>query len=520
MRSLRAHVPTVLAILVLVAASYLFRLPPLLNARSTNSDAAVVGLQAMHILRGELSPFLWGSGYQTSADSFVAALFFAIAGPKPVVLMLSSLTLHVVATLIVFATLGRRFGPWTSLLLALPLVLSPSSVHTYALYPPRQFALTLALAALWVVDGAGGKFDDQKDAGPVTQDVLERAGRFRLAIGGLLATLAVSADPYALLLLPIALILALLVSRDEVGVLAVRAGWFVAGTLFGFIPFVVLHRLSHASAGQLGLTTDNLGRNFDLLVSDCLPWALSYKVFRASDVMDYRPWAPLPFRILGWVGALMVLAIVVYAFVAIVLRSLPWRGRCLGFAAASVYPLALFGFLVSVMVMDHFSMRYLVVLTLLLPFAAVPAARALGPKRMALALSPHLLAAAIGGWVGYGPFVRGIVPVRQTPELADDYKLHAMLRYRDIRYATADYWASYRLTYLFQEDIIVVPKNEKEDRYAPWRRAFEQAKTYAYVYDPGRSREDLGETVRALRAGPGKVEELHAGRLTVLVVTR
>ncbi|HEY8076461.1 MAG TPA: hypothetical protein VIF62_20190, partial [Labilithrix sp.] len=182
--------------------------------------------------------------------------------------------------------------------------------------------------------------------------------------------------------------------------------------------------------------------------------------------------------------------------------------------------ISLAAFLVSVMVMDPFSMRYLVTLTLLLPLAAIPAATALGPKRFAFAWAPHVLAAAIAGWVGYGPFVRGVVPVKQTPELADDYTLHAMLRYRDVRYVTADYWASYRLTYLFREDIIVVPKNPKEDRYAPWRRAFDQAKTYAYVYDPGRSREDLAEAARTLRAGPGKVEELHAGRLTVFLVTR
>ena len=92
----RALVPS-LPTLALLAASYAFRLPPLLNARSTNSDAAVVGLQAMHMLRGELSPFLWGSGYQTSADSLVAARFFAVLGPSPLVLMLSALTLHVVA---------------------------------------------------------------------------------------------------------------------------------------------------------------------------------------------------------------------------------------------------------------------------------------------------------------------------------------------------------------------------------------------------------------------------------------
>src|SRR5688500_11093436 len=92
---------TALAALVLFLGSYLFRLPPLLNARSTNSDAAVVGLQALHILRGEHSAFLWGSGYQTSADAYVAALFFAVFGKAPVVLMLSALTLHVLATFLV-----------------------------------------------------------------------------------------------------------------------------------------------------------------------------------------------------------------------------------------------------------------------------------------------------------------------------------------------------------------------------------------------------------------------------------
>ena len=136
----RALVPT-LPTLVLLAASYAFRLPPLLNARSTNSDAAVVGLQAMHMLRGELSPFLWGSGYQTSADSAVAALFFAVLGPSPLVLMLSALTMHVVGTLLVFAMLRRRFAPWLALLTTMPMVVSPSSVHSYALYPPRQASL-------------------------------------------------------------------------------------------------------------------------------------------------------------------------------------------------------------------------------------------------------------------------------------------------------------------------------------------------------------------------------------------
>ena len=54
--------------LAVLVASILFRLPPLINAAGTNSDAAIVGVQAMHILRGEWSWFLLGSGYQTSVD--------------------------------------------------------------------------------------------------------------------------------------------------------------------------------------------------------------------------------------------------------------------------------------------------------------------------------------------------------------------------------------------------------------------------------------------------------------------
>lgn len=501
-----------LANLTLLVASYAFRLPPLLNARSTNSDAAVVGLQAMHVLRGELSPFLWGSGYQTSADSMVAALFFVILGPSPVVLMLSALTLHVVATFLVFATLRRRFEPWLALLCTMPLVVSPSSVHSYALYPPRQLSLTLALAAMCAIDRAMGG---------------TKRARW-LALGGMLATLAVAADPYPMVVLPIVALYGGLVAwwegdgegEGERRGRAKRIGALVAGAVVGLGPFWGLHRLAGAKSGPMGLTTAMVHHHWRLLVDECLPWALSYKVYFARDVMDYRPWeAPTAFTALGTLGALVVGACVAFGLVA-VRSEMPARVRLLGFAGACTFPVAIGAFLVSVMVMDHFSMRYLAVLTLMLPFALVPAAQALGRRNFALVIAPHLVASAIAGWVGYGPFVNGIVPVRETPELRDDYTLFATLRGRGLRYATADYWASYRLTYLFREEIVVVPTNPAEDRYAPHRRAFEAERVFAYVFDPGRSREDLATTEADLRRANEAVEVVKAGGLTVLVVTR
>jgi glycosyltransferase involved in cell wall biosynthesis len=488
---------------LLVLLSYLFRAPPLLNARSTNSDAAVVGLQAMHVLHGERSPFLWGSGYQTSADAFVAAGFFAVLGPTPLALMLSALTLHVIATWLVFATLRRRLAPWTALLLSLPLVVAPSSIHTYALYPPRQLSITLAVAALWALDGAAMR--------------VKRSEAW-LAAGATLYGLALVADPYPMVLAPIVLGYGLLVALERP---RRRLPVLVSGAVAGLVPFALLRASAGARSGPLGLTTSVIGHNWDLLVRECLPWALSYKVYYARNVMDYHPWeAPRAVHAVQITGAIVVALLVIVGLSAILFRNIPLRIRRLGFAGAMTYPVAISAFLASVMVMDHFSMRYLAVLTLMLPFAALPAAHLLGTRRIALVLAPHLVASAIGGWVGYGPFVRGFVPVLETPELRDDYALLDLLRARGITYAEADYWASYRLTFLFQERIVVVPTNPGEDRYAPYRRAFEAAPVFAYVFDPGRSRENLAETETRLAKTYASVEKTQAGGHTVFVVTR
>jgi hypothetical protein len=499
--------------LALLAASYTFRLPALLNARSTNSDAAVVGLQAMHMLRGELSPLLWGSGYQTSADAAVAALFFAVFGPSPLVLMLSALTLHVLSTGLAFAMLRRRFDPWLALLVVMPLVVSPSSVHSYALYPPRQLSLTLAMAAFWALDHGGER---------------ESTGRWRqgwLAAGGLLATLAVSADPYPMLLLPLIGLYALLVTWPRI----LRASAFVGGAAVGIVPFLVIHQLPGAKSGPMGFTTSMLAHHLRLLVEDCLPWALSYKVYYAHNVMNYAPWeAPLGFRVLGAIGALALAALVAFGLAMPLKRLVGPAGRLavpaplrrLGFTGALVFPLAIGAFLVSVMVMDHFSMRYLAVLTLMTPFAVAPAAHVLGARGFVVVFAPHLLASAIAGWVGYGPFVRGPLPVAEAPELRDDYALRDTLRARGVRWATADYWASYRLTLLFREEIVVVPTNAVEDRHFPYRLAFEAQPVFAYVFDPGRSREDVVVAERELTLANDRVEKLSVGRLTVFFVTR
>jgi hypothetical protein len=172
------------------------------------------------------------------------------------------------------------------------------------------------------------------------------------------------------------------------------------------------------------------------------------------------------------------------------------------------------------MVMDLFSTRYLSAIILVAPFALAPAAFWLGRGRAAALLAPYVVSAAVAGWLNYSPSVDGLWIRTEPGRAEDEHRLEQELATRGVRYATADYWASYRLTFLFQERIIVVPTNEGEDRYRPYRDAFDAAPTVAYVYDPLRSREDLTAVEPKLRSDGSSVERISVGRFTTFVVRR
>jgi hypothetical protein len=454
---------------VLAVVSLLTRLPALLNAAGTNSDAAVVGLQARHILHGEWSPFLWGSGYQTSADSTWAALVFLVLGKNPLALMLSALVLYVGLTLIVFATLARHTStPARALIATLPLVFTTACVHSYALYPPRQLALTVAFAAFFAIDGE------------------------HLAVGGLLALLAWVFDPYAMIFVPGALVLAILVvlrSRDTLGPRARAMGAFFGGAIVGA---AVLARLLGDRRAQQGVTTMSTSvalHNGKLLVHECLSWAFGTKVFKPLHVMDYVEWhPPLAYQVLAYGGAaalgVALIGSIVLTFKAarplVHLAVVAWLTIGLNFA----------GFLTSLMVMDHFSMRYLAATVLVLPFALAPLVERLGARSAAL-LGPYLASALAGGWLAHGDWVHGPLPVRtDAGKGVVEARVLQALEERKVEAAIADYWASYRLALLWREAIPVVPYHPEQDRYPPYREAFTKAKRIAYIHDRDRSFED------------------------------
>src|SRR5205085_1096614 len=94
------------------------------------------------------------------------------------------------------------------------------------------------------------------------------------------------------------------------------------------------------------------------------------------------------------------------------------------------------------------------------------------------------------------------------PSLAIDHHLGELLRERGIECAVADYWASYRLTFMYRENPVVVPTNEVEDRYKPYRDRFEAARVVAYIHDAYRSRENLAEVEARFKSSATPFEPL------------
>jgi hypothetical protein len=141
--------------------------------------------------------------------------------------------------------------------------------------------------------------------------------------------------------------------------------------------------------------------------------------------------------------------------------------------------------------MDKYSTRYLAAVVLVLPLWLAPAAVVLR-RRFALAFTPFVASTALSGWLGMSR-------ISERPE--EVTRVEKALAAEGVSCAVADYWTAYRLTWLTLERIVVIPWHESQDRYPPYRRAFRDAATVAYLYDPLHSDEDRERRLAQLLAG-------------------
>ncbi|MBL8924623.1 MAG: glycosyltransferase family 39 protein [Pseudonocardia sp.] len=507
------RVGTWLPPLLLVVASVLARVPALVNARGVNSDAAVVGLQAIHVLHGEWSWFLWGAGYQASLDAALVAAAFSVTGPSALTLMVVPLIGYLVAVVLTYDVLRRAVGRGGAAVACLPLVFAPQSINGVALYAPRQWAITTTVLAVWLASRARG-----------------RRAPLWLAGSGFAAGFAVYLDLFTLQMMPavggFALWCAVTATRSGPGVPRQRARG-VGALLLGLVAGVAVIAWSRAQpvadGAKAGLTLDKIGTNWSLMVDQCLPYLLGLRVFvQDPATLEHHLWpAPWPLQVIQAAAACTFAVAVCWAAVAVVGRIGPVAVRGLGALGLIGTAASVGGFLVSTMPADLLSARYLAPIVWLAPFTLAPAAHALGARWFAVGIAPLVVAIGVGGWYAYAPYVHDGIPVRDPRGVAqDEVVLADALRAQGIHHAAAQYWLAYRLTFLFDEDPVVVPLAVADDRYRPYRDGFDAAPVVAYVFHPSepRATPEAVETQLAAEGATYRREEI-AG-FTVLVVRR
>lgn len=485
----------------------LFRVPALLNPGLLNSDGAIAGLQARQMLSGEWDWLHWGRDYLTSLDSVVAVPFFALFGATPLVLMTVTLLGQLASALLAFAIVRRRLGDGPALVVVLPIVFVTMALNIYLFFDIRQWCLALVLLACWVIEGS------PEAARP----------RSRLALGVVIAFGAVFVDLFAVQLLPGVILLAVLTALDGRTRAALpRLLPVFAGVGVGVVVLQLLRVLAHVETGRAHLQLKLLTRNAPLLLEQCLPWLLGTKIFAMTAGGNIEAVAsPAWLTVVQAAGALVFAAALFSGAGLFFVQRIPWRVRVLGATGTGVACSSLAGFLLSSTAEDIMGARLLAPVILTLPFTLAPLAFLAGSaRRLALGLSPYLLTTLVGGWLSYGLMVDGPFP-RRTPRgaMSEEAAVGQFLRARGIRYAAADYWIAYRLTFILQENPIVVPE-ASEDRYPRWRREFDAAPRVAYLVHPSSSWL-TSETIEAqLRAQRLRFEKFTVQGYTVLLVER
>lgn len=459
---------------ILVAADVLYRLPGLLHAHDVHSDAAVVALQAMHMLRGEFSRLLWGASYQGTLEPGITALFFAAGGPTPLMLALSALTGHLVVVLLGWRLLLRRLEPAKAFALSLVLVFTPQAINHMAWVPqPRIWCIALVFLAVFLID---------------------LATPLALAAGMFVGLVSLWADLFAMQLMIPVLVFACLCIASRRHALALAAGLAA-----GIAAVVFLRTGTRVFAGPGGMSLSNVPKNATLLIENCLPMILGLQVW---DPDRWEP--PALWRAWQWLGAgVFTLSVAAAAPLALAKSRIPWELRRLGLLGAGTALLALVAFLPSGSPQDIWAARYLVGIVFFAPFALAPLAHALTLRGLSVAvLVPYLTVQAVSGLRAWGPKRFALPP---APHEEDE--LAAFLRARNVRYAAAPYWLAYRLTFLFQENPIVTPLDGA--RYKPWGESFEREEIVAYlVHQKQQPEVSLDDLLNRLQQLPGTTLEI------------
>lgn len=445
------------ALVVLIALSILFRIPTLANPEFINSDHAFLGLQAKQMSQGHWYWFLWGSGYQTAWEPLIAMGFFRLFGTNYSSLVWVPFSAFLFALSATFLFLARTLGIKKAVLLVLLWVVAYRIFFEVNLFPYRQWSILFILASF------------------LTSAWNLKPNSFVLFLSGFLAFFALVVDLFTLQFLP-ALLGTFYVQFSSNVAWTDRRRALFAGLSVGFALFLTFKWLAPAGRRVTALSLNPFHWHWALFFKTCFPISIG---------MDWNE------GLWNWP----------HYFIGSYLFAFCFLGWCKGWftrpevpqsiRAAGVFGLLViagssFSFLLGRLPIDSGSARYLVGLFFGLPFALAPVIYRIRFSQAVALLMPYLLVTAFVGWRQQSYFLEDSFRVRRDPEawVERAKKMGKWMKSNGVLHGYADYWTSYRLSFLFDESPIIVPRCFWSDRYPLYRESVSKAPVVAEVFLP------------------------------------
>ena len=427
-------------------------------AGALDSDEAIPGLMALHLLKGEFSPFYWAQAYGGTAEVAVVAAAFKIFGPSVAVLKLVPAFLHAVSALLVWRVGARAIDETTGVVAGALFWIFPAGFVWMSIKERGFYGISLALALGVVL---------------LCMRLEERSSWVDFTLLGICAGMAWWGTPQSALLIAPALAWLFLTSswfRWRVPALSF-------GIVLGALPYLV-HNLRYGwpslDATRPVLEAGPYRAHLQGFIEQALPMVLGFRV----------PWSG------EWLIPHAIGAVTTGAFLGGVLLSIAgsaWRKRWPLVLLGAVVVLYPFLFSFSSYAWFVSEPRYLVMLSPALPiFLAYFATRW---RVEAVVLVAALLLTTLGlarlNQYESRPFQVG--EIRVPPDLGPVIQA---LEDRDRRHVFADYWIAHRISFETTETIIGAPMTGFH-RYPPHSEAVRAGANPAYIFYAG-TPEDIG----------------------------
>ena len=472
----------VLSIIILLTIHFLFRSILLaFDVFPFNADEAVVGLMAKHILGGENFLYFYGQSYMGSADAYLISLGFAIFGEKILIIRIVQISLYALTLLFFYLYIDKLFNDrkvsfFSTLFLVFPVV----NVVLYTTISLGGYgeALLLGVISLYLSELINNRVMQNTDA------------KIQFGELGLVCGLGLYINPLSLTIIGPA-ILNVLLKLFQMRKRNIRLGifYFLIFSIIGSLPFwYSLFFTNGISAineiGGSAVAVENV-----TFISRTISHIINIFLFGTTVILGFRP----PWNV-TWIGIYLIPVVLIFWILSIyfVMRK---RHRISSWLKAvpsvCILLLVAIGFIFTSFGTDpsgRYFLPLIIPLSVLFGFSVVRS-----NNRFLRVLALITIVFQLYGTISSATKEPFITSQFYSPSQIDQTKLEELSEFllsQNQFYGFSNYWISYPLDFVSDEEIVVIPLlpyhpdlryTERDNRIDKYSEIVYDADSYFYI---------------------------------------